>query len=160
MSVRVERAATATAELVAGLNALVPQLSPSAPPLGVDQVEAMVHSDAATLFVAYDGDELVGTLTLVIFAIPTGLRAWIEDVVVDEDARGLGIGETLTLAAIEEARRRGVRTLDLTSRPSREAANALYRKLGFQRRDTNVYRFSIELPENERGVRREDSVRD
>ncbi len=144
MSVTVERARTATPELLAGLNALLPQLSTSAPALRADDVEDMVRSDTATLFVAYDEGCLVGTLTLVVFTIPTGQRAWIEDVVVDEDARGLGIGEKLTLAAIEEARARGVRSLDLTSRPSREAANALYRKLGFERRETNVYRYSIE----------------
>jgi len=83
-------------------------------------------------------------LTLVVFTIPSGQRAWIEDVVVHEDARGLGIGESLTLAAVNEARERGVRSIDLTSRPSREAANALYQKLGFERRETNVYRFVIE----------------
>jgi ribosomal protein S18 acetylase RimI-like enzyme len=144
VSVTVEKARAATAELLTGLNALLPQLSSSAPPLDAADVESMTRSDAATLFVAYDEGRLVGTLTLVIFAIPTGQRAWIEDVVVDEDARGLGIGEQLTLAAIEEARQRGVRTLDLTSRPSRKAANALYRKLGFERRETNVYRFQLE----------------
>jgi ribosomal protein S18 acetylase RimI-like enzyme len=104
----------------------------------------MVDSDTATLFVAFDGGVAVGTLTLVVFSIPTGLRAWIEDVVVDEDARGLGVGEALTMAAVNEARERGVRSIDLTSRPSREAANALYQKLGFKRRDTNVYRFFLE----------------
>jgi ribosomal protein S18 acetylase RimI-like enzyme len=79
-----------------------------------------------------------------VFAIPTGWRAWIEDVVVDETARGLGVGERLTMTAVDEARRRGVRSVDLTSRPAREAANALYQKLGFERRETNLYRLSLE----------------
>jgi ribosomal protein S18 acetylase RimI-like enzyme len=105
----------------------------------------MVDSDTATLFVARDDGVAVGTLTLVVFSIPTGLRAWVEDVVVDEVARGGGIGEALISAAVEEARGRGVRSIDLTSRPSREAANALYQKLGFKRRDTNVYRLVIEI---------------
>jgi ribosomal protein S18 acetylase RimI-like enzyme len=83
-------------------------------------------------------------LTLITFRIPTGRRAWIEDVVVDADARGEGIGERLTEAAVDEARRRGARTIDLTSRPSREAANALYQKMGFERRETNVYRFLVD----------------
>ncbi len=88
------------------------------------------------------GGPIVGTLTLVVFRIPTGLRAWIEDVVVDESVRGRGVGEALTLAAIDLAAAAGARTVDLTSRPSREAANRLYRRLGFEQRDTNVYRYS------------------
>jgi len=144
MSISVAKAVAATPELLAGLNHLLPQLSANATPLTTSDVETMVHSDAATLFVATDDGVVVGTLTLIIFSIPTGVRAWIEDVVVDEDARGLGIGEALTTAAVDEARRRSVRSIDLTSRPSREVANALYRKLGFERRETNVYRFFVE----------------
>ena len=144
MSVSVEKAVAATPELLAGLNNLLPQLSSNAVALSLVDVETMVNSDAATLFVATDNGVVVGTLTLVIFPIPTGVRAWIEDVVVDENARGLGIGEALTSAAVDEARRRSVRSIDLTSRPSREVANALYRKLGFERRETNVYRFFLE----------------
>jgi ribosomal protein S18 acetylase RimI-like enzyme len=144
MSVTVERALAASPDLLEGLNALLPQLSNTAPPLTMNDVQAMVDSDAATLFVARDDGVVVGTLTLVVFSIPTGLRAWIEDVVVDEDARGIGVGEALTIAAVNEARGRGVRSIDLTSRPSRKAANALYQKLGFDRRDTNVYRYLIE----------------
>lgn len=144
MSLSVEKAVAATPELLAGLNILLPQLSANATTLTMADVETMVNSDAATLFVATDNGAVVGTLTLVIFPIPTGVRAWIEDVVVDENARGLGIGEALTTAAVDEARGRGVRSIDLTSRPSREVANALYRKLGFERRETNVYRFFIE----------------
>ncbi len=110
----------------------------------MSDVEGMVRSDAVTLYVARHDGRIVGTLTLAIFAIPTGQRAWIEDVVVDEAARGLGVGERLTMVAVDEARRRGVRSVDLTSRPTREAANALYQKLGFAQRDTNVYRYSLE----------------
>jgi ribosomal protein S18 acetylase RimI-like enzyme len=144
MSVIVEKVIVATPALLAGLNDLLPELSSTAVLLTMSDVERMVNSDAATLFVARDDGNVVGTLTLVVFAIPSGQRAWIEDVVVHEDARGLGIGESLTLAAVNEARERGVRSIDLTSRPSREAANALYQKLGFERRETNVYRFFIE----------------
>ena len=144
MSVSVEKTTSATPELLAGLNNLLPQLSSNAVPLTMADVETMVNSDAATLFIATDSGVVVGTLTLVIFPIPTGVRAWIEDVVVDENARGLGIGEALTSAAVNEARSRGVRSIDLTSRPSREVANAFYRKLGFERRETNVYRFFLE----------------
>lgn len=142
MAVTVEKAQFATTELVVGLNRLLPQLSSSAEPLTSDEVEDMIHSESTTLFVALDGANVVGTLTLIVFSIPTARRAWIEDVVVDESSRGGGVGQQLTLAAIEEARLRGVRTIDLTSRPSREAANAMYVKLGFELRNTNVYRYS------------------
>jgi ribosomal protein S18 acetylase RimI-like enzyme len=144
MSVHVEVADEATPELIEGLNELLPQLSTNAAPLTTDDVEALVASPVTVLFVARDEGRIVGSLTLVVFAIPTGLRAWIEDVVVDAAARGAGVGEALTNAAIEESRRRHVRSLDLTTRPSREAANRLYARLGFERRDTNVYRFFVE----------------
>lgn len=144
MSLRVETVTRATPALVNGLNALVPQLSTSAPRLTTSDVERLINSEAVTLFVARDDEDLVGALTLVVFSTPTGQRAWIEDVVVDEDARGLGIGAMLTNAAIARARQHAVRSVDLTSRPSRVAANALYQKLGFELRETNVYRFFLE----------------
>jgi len=144
MSVRVEIANAVSDELVASLNRLLPQLSTSAAPLSAGDVEALVTSPATVVFVARDDGAIVGSLTLVVFPIPTGLRAWIEDVVVDEAARGKGVGEALTNAAIEESRRRGVRSIDLTTRPSREAANRLYARLGFELRETNVYRYRIE----------------
>ena len=90
-----------------------------------------------------DGGVIVGVSTLAIFPIPTALRAWIEDVIVDESARGHRVGEALTLAMIDLARERGCKTVELTSRPSREAANHIYTKLGFIVRDTNVYRFEL-----------------
>lgn len=142
--IEVDVATAADAGLVEGLNALVAQLSPGARPLTLEDVAAIVDAPATTLYVAREEGRLVGTLTLAVFAIPTGVRAWIEDVVVDAAARGRGVGELLTRRALEDARRLGARTVDLTSRPSREAAHALYRKLGFEVRDTNVYRLSVE----------------
>ena len=144
MTVEVHLARRATAELVDALNHLVPQLSSSAGVLTLGDVEELIESSATLLFVATSDGATVGTLTLVTFPIPSGRRAWIEDVIVDEASRGRGVGEALTMAALAEARRRGVRTVDLTSRPSRRAANALYQKLGFEKRETNVYRFFIE----------------
>jgi ribosomal protein S18 acetylase RimI-like enzyme len=144
MSVQIEIADEVTQELIEGLNELLPQLSTSAAPLTDTDVEALVASPDTVLFVARDEGRIVGSLTLLVFAIPTGLRAWIEDVVVDATARGVGVGEALTSAAIEESRRRRVRSLELTTRPSREAANRLYARLGFELRETNVYRFSLE----------------
>ena len=143
MSLSIDIASSATEELLNGLNNLVPQLSSSAAPLTIGDVEALIANPATSVFVAKNDGTIVGTLTLVVFPIPSGLRAWIEDVVVDEGARGLGAGASLTEAAVAESKRRGARSIDLTSRPSREAANAMYVKLGFVQRETNVYRLSL-----------------
>ena len=102
-----------------------------------------MSSSASTLLIARSGDEIAGTLTLVMFPIPTGFRAWIEDVIVDQAARGQGIGETLTLEALNLAKAAGARTVDLTSRPSREAAGRLYERVGFESRSTRFYRYAF-----------------
>jgi ribosomal protein S18 acetylase RimI-like enzyme len=131
-------------ELADALRALVPQLSTSNPPPSVDDVEAMLSSDAITQFVARDDDgRIMGVATLAMFPIPTARRAWIEDVIVDETARGQGVGEALTRAMLDRSRELGCTTVDLTSRPSREAANRLYQRIGFELRDTNVYRLDL-----------------
>lgn len=130
-------------DLVAAFKRLIPQLSSSNPPPGADELRRIVDSDASHLLLAVDDGEILGSLTLVIFPIPTGMRAWIEDVVVDDAARGRGVGAALNQAALDRARSEGCTTVDLTSRPSREAANRLYQRLGFVARDTNVYRFTL-----------------
>src|ERR1700760_357081 len=132
MSIQVEVIADITDEDLAAVNGLIPQLSRSAPPLSADALKQIVSWDGNYLLIARDGDRVVGMLTLVTFPIPTGLRAWIEDVVVDEAARGQGVGAA------------GARTVDLTSRPTRQAANRLYERLGFELRETNAYRFATE----------------
>jgi ribosomal protein S18 acetylase RimI-like enzyme len=142
---QVEECVEVTDELVSAMARIIPQLSSSSPPPGREQLERIVASPACHLLLARDDDGAVlGSMTLVVFPIPTGVRAWIEDVVVDGDARGRGVGEQLNREALELAGRLGARTVDLTSRPSREAANRLYRRLGFVQRDTNVYRYSLE----------------
>lgn len=129
-------------ELVEAMAHLVPQLSSSNPAPGAAELQEIVDSGSARLLIARDERGIIGTLTLVVFRIPTGVRAWIEDVVVDEEARGAGGGRSLNEAAIELALAAGAVSIDLTSRPSREEANRLYRELGFEPRSTNVYRFS------------------
>lgn len=130
--------------LADALIGLVPQLSRSNPPPSLEQVEAMLAHEAITQFLAREPDgTIVGVATLAVFPIPTGRRAWIEDVIVDEASAGQGIGALLTTAMLDHARSLGCVSVDLTSRPSREAANHLYRKLGFQPRETNVYRFDL-----------------
>jgi ribosomal protein S18 acetylase RimI-like enzyme len=122
---------------------LIPQLSMSAAPPGRQGLDAIVGNANCVLFLARDGGDIVGALTLAMYPVPTGLKAWIEDVVVDAAARGRGVGEALNRAALDEARRRSAKEVDLTSRPTREAANRLYRRLGFVPRDTNVYRYEF-----------------
>jgi ribosomal protein S18 acetylase RimI-like enzyme len=142
MSVEVEVVRGVTDELVEVFGRLLPQLSRSAEPLDEESLGELVAWQSNQLLVARVDGQIVGALTLVMFPIPTGLRAWIEDVVVDEAARGRGVGAALTLEAVRLARAAGARTVDLTSRPSREAANRLYERLGFQLRDSKVYRWS------------------
>jgi ribosomal protein S18 acetylase RimI-like enzyme len=145
--IRVEEAETVSTELVDAMHRLIPQVSTSAEPLTEDEIETIVSSPVTRLLVAR-GEEgsIVGTLTLVVFRIPTGVGAWIEDVVVDERARRQGVGEALMTAAIRLAEGSGARHLNLTSRPDREAANRLYRRLGFDQRETNVYRLMLPAP--------------
>lgn len=138
----ITQATTVSDELVAAFARLVPQLSNSAPAPTRAELEAIVESPATTLLLAEDDEgAVIGSLTLALFRTPTGTRAWIEDVIVDESARGQGAGEALVAEAIRLAAEAGARTVDLTSRPSRDAANALYEKIGFRMRETNVYRY-------------------
>jgi ribosomal protein S18 acetylase RimI-like enzyme len=129
-----------TDDVVKAFERLLPQLSRSAPALDAAGLRSLVAWPGNRMLIARLEGEIVGTLTLVTFPIPTGLRAWIEDVVVDSAARGRGVGAALTREAVRLAEADGARTVDLTSRPSREAANRLYERLGFQLRDSKVYR--------------------
>ena len=142
--VKVEIATTLTPAIVDAVARLMPQLSSSSPPPTTADLSDVVASPATDLFIALDdGGTIVGTATLATFRIPTGMRAWIEDVVVDDTARGAGVGHALTTAMLDRARELGCVTVELTSRPSREAANRLYRRAGFVARDTNVYRYDL-----------------
>jgi ribosomal protein S18 acetylase RimI-like enzyme len=141
----VTRAVAVDQDLAGAMARLVPQLSSYAATLTTDNLQEIVDSPCTALLLAREragGGRIIGTLTLVIFRIPTGVRAWIEDVVVEASARGKGVGAALSREAIRIATERGARTVDLTSRPSREAANRLYQRLGFAPRDTHVYRYT------------------
>ena len=142
-TVQVTPVVTATVELLDAFHSLLPQVSTSSSPITMAELQEIVGDSATVVLVARDGGVIVGLLTLAMFRIPTGMRAWIEDVVVDGRARGKGVGEALNRAALATARQRGAKTVDLTSRPSREAANRLYQRIGFVRRDTNVYRYEL-----------------
>ncbi len=132
-----------TDDVVAAFARLIPQLSSSNPPPSAAELTAIAESEASVLLIAEEEGHVYGSLTLVLFRIPTGVRAWIEDVVVDADARGRGVGQALNDAALARAKAAGATTVDLTSRPSREAANRLYQRIGFEQRNTNVYRYEL-----------------
>jgi ribosomal protein S18 acetylase RimI-like enzyme len=142
-AVHIERVAEADEVLVASLARLLPQLSSATPPT-LEELRRILSSPSTHLFVARLDDEIVGTLTLEMVHLLTGARAVIEDVVVDAAARGRGVGTALVHAGLELAGVLGARAVDLTSRPSRAAANELYRRLGFDQRETNVYRLTLE----------------
>jgi ribosomal protein S18 acetylase RimI-like enzyme len=142
----IEEPGEVTDELIEAFERLTPQLSSSSPAPSAEALAEVIASPATALFMARDGANgaILGSLTLALFRLPTGLRAWIEDVVVDTAARGEGVGAALNEAALVRARDVGARTVDLTSRPTREAANRLYQRLGFVERETNVYRVTLE----------------
>jgi len=140
MDVRVEIVREATDELVAAFGRLLPQLSSTAEPLDRVAVERRLACTTNTVLVARAEGTVVGTLTLVLFPVPSGVRGRIEDVVVDSAARGRRIAALLTDETLRLARKAGARTVDLTSRPDRTAANRLYERLGFRRRESTVYR--------------------
>ena len=143
--VHIEQAMVATEELQLALERLLPQLSSSWSGFDEGDLENLVADEATCLLIARnDEGVIVGTTSLVCAAIPTGMKALIEDVVVDEAARGLGAAKALVTAALNHAHALGATSVDLTSRPSRAAANALYIALGFTQRETNVYRISLE----------------
>jgi ribosomal protein S18 acetylase RimI-like enzyme len=123
---------------------LLPQLDPDAIAPQEVHFKEILKSKKTHLFIAeLNKKQIAGLLTIGTYDIPTGTKVWIEDVVVDESQRGKGIGRELTLFAIDFAKSKGYKAIELTSRPSRIAANQLYRKLGFVIRETNVYRYDL-----------------
>ena len=142
MTLTVAPAETADGGLRDAVANLIPQLSSSSPPPDLELLDRIIADPSTTLLLARQDDLLVGMLTLAVFQTPTGVRAWIEDVVVDDAARGAGVASALVEVALDLAGAGGARTVDLTSRPGREAANRLYLRLGFELRETNVYRYS------------------
>ncbi|MEE1613012.1 GNAT family N-acetyltransferase [Microvirga sp. CF3016] len=141
---QIETVSAVTPELVEGVNRLLPQLTSSPKTLSWRDLEAIVASSSSLIILARCDQEPAGMLTLGWFSAPTGPRAFIDDVVIDERYRGRGIGEALVRSALDHARRLGANTVDLTSRPAREAANRLYRRIGFEQRETNSYRYRFD----------------
>ena len=136
---KVGRVTEADDALATAVARLVPQLSPKRQAAGLAQLAELVATPGTSLIVARDGADVLGMLTLIVYRVPTGVRAWIHDVVVDETARGRGVGEALAREALHLAESAGAISVELTTRQGREAANRLYRRLGFELRETNVY---------------------
>ena len=143
MAASVEVAITASDDVFQAVNRLLPLLSASVLTITPEQLKAIIAAPGTSLLLARESGRIVGMLTVLVCATPTGIRALIEDVAVDTHARGQGVGELLMREAIRIAEAHKARTVDLTSRPSREAANRLYLKVGFEKRETNVYRYQI-----------------
>lgn len=143
MAITIEELREVTDDVVEAFGRLLPQLSTSARPLDAPAIAAVVGSPAVTVLLARSEDKIIGALSLVVFRIPTGVRAWIEDVVVDAAAGRRGVGTALVRDAVERARAAGARTVDLTTRPSRVAAGNLYERAGFTQRETRVYRYTF-----------------
>jgi ribosomal protein S18 acetylase RimI-like enzyme len=144
VTVQVQVLDKVTGEVVEAFGRLIPQLSRSAKPPGQAELDAVVKCPANTVLLARCDGVITGTMTLVMFPIPTGLRAWIEDVVVDQAARGQGIAETMIQESLRIAGEAGARTVDLTSRLERASAGRLYERLGFKIRETRLYRYAFE----------------
>ncbi|MRH87988.1 GNAT family N-acetyltransferase [Nocardia sp. SYP-A9097] len=142
MAVTVEILTEVDDEIVEAFERLLPQLSQTAQRLDREALAQLASTESTTVLLARSSGKIVGTLSLVMFPIPSGLRARVEDVVVDEAARGQGIAATLIEEAKTRATAAGARTLDLTSRASRTAANRLYERLEFRARESRVYRFA------------------
>ncbi|MBK9601998.1 MAG: GNAT family N-acetyltransferase [Anaerolineales bacterium] len=141
---RVDVVTKADDELYEAFQRLVPQLTNNNPPPSLNDLAALVRDSSSTLMVARnEKNEIIGALTLTVYRVPTGIRSIIEDVIVDNSARGQGIGEALMLRAIEIAKEKGASNISLTSNPLREAANRLYLRVGFKKRETNAYQMKL-----------------
>jgi ribosomal protein S18 acetylase RimI-like enzyme len=145
MLMQIELMSHVTDEIVAAFERLMPQLTPHSPPPSRADLLEMAGSGSTFVFLARGGDRrILGSATLATFRSPTGLHGWIEDVVVDREARRQGIGKALTEACLDHAREMGLGEVNLTSRSSRCYANQLYQAMGFIRRETNLYRYPLE----------------
>lgn len=143
VEIRIEKPTEVTPELVEALGRLIPQLNPALPVPTAEHLTVLLADPGATLLVARDGAEIVGTAMVIVYPTTIRFESRIEDVVVDESARGRGVGEALVNACIEVARSRGASIVELQTARVREAANRLYERMGFERRDSNPYRIAL-----------------
>jgi len=140
---RIEAATDATQELLDALTSLLPQLNPKLKPLTMERLSTVIGDPATTLLVVRDDGRIVGVAAVLVYATPAFVKARIEDVVVDEPSRGKGVGEALVRRCLEVARQRGAEIVELQSARWREVANRLYPRLGFELRESNLYRLNL-----------------
>ena len=144
MQIDIVTQASSNEELYDAFQRLIPQLTDNTPPPSLNDLADLVRDASSTLIVARDDrSQIVGALTLTVYRVPTGIRSIIEDVIVDTSARGQGIGDALMKYAINLAREKGAQNISLTSNPMREAANRLYLRVGFKKRETNAYQYKF-----------------
>ncbi|MDO9303590.1 MAG: GNAT family N-acetyltransferase [Anaerolineales bacterium] len=144
MQIDIVTQASSNEELYDAFQRLIPQLTDNTPPPSLNDLADLVRDASSTLIVARDDrSQIVGALTLTVYRVPTGIRSIIEDVIVDTFARGQGIGDALMTYAIDLARKKGAQNISLTSNPMREAANRLYLRVGFKKRETNAYQYKF-----------------
>jgi GNAT superfamily N-acetyltransferase len=141
--VRIEPVTEATPEVYAALERLLPQLNPQLPVPSLERLRAIIADPAVTLLLARDGEQIVGTTTVIVYTTPFWIKARLDEVVVDESARGKGVGAALVQASLDLAREKGVEVVELQSGVHREEANRLYPRMGFKLRETNVYRIVL-----------------
>ena len=140
---KIEAAKHASPDLLSAVTSLLPQLTSSGRLITANELSMMISSPLTTLLLAKDGDKIVGMISLSVVQMPTGLRSYLEDLVIDSSYRQRGAATALLQAALDLARDSGARTMDMTSRPSRAGAIRLYERLGFEHRDTNAFRFTF-----------------
>jgi GNAT superfamily N-acetyltransferase len=142
---RIEAVKEATPEVEQALARLLPQLNPTLPVPTMERLQALMADPAVTLLFAREGDEIIGTATLIVYTTPFWIKARLDEVVVDQSARGKGVGEAIVHACMDVARERGAQVAELQSGrgPARDIANRLYRRMGFQLRDSNLYRLTL-----------------
>src|SRR6266568_6693685 len=142
---RIEVVREATPEILASLARLLPQLNPTLPVADMDRLERLISDPDVTLLVAREGDEIIGTTTVIVYTTPFWIKARLDEVVVDQSARGKGVGEAIVHACLDVARERGAQVAELQSGrgAARAVANRLYRRMGFQLRDSNLYRINL-----------------
>ena len=141
--IRIEAASKATSEVHAALAHLLPQLNSELPFPTMERLQALIADPAVTLLLAREGDEAVGTATVIVYTTPFWIKARLDEVVVDEGARGKGVGAALVKACLDVARERGAQVAELQSGVLREAANRLYPRMGFKLRESNLYRIVL-----------------
>ena len=145
MAIQIETITEATDQIREALSHLLPQLNPTLPPPDMERLQRLIADPDVTLLIARDGDVIVGTTTVIVYTTPFWIKARLDEVVVDQSARGKGVGEELVKAALELARQRGAQVAELQSGrgPAREAAHRLYERLGFQIRDSDLFRIVL-----------------